>query len=176
MVVDQHAAHERLTFEEMQRGLAQGPLPRQGLLTPAMLELETREAHWAEAQAPAWARLGLELSHFGGRTWAVTAVPPILAGRDPAPVVRDLLGELADADVADDTPQWLEAALASLACRASIKQGQRLGAAELEQLVRRAAELPPPVTCPHGRPVFLSLSRRELAKHFKRGLEPLGDA
>jgi DNA mismatch repair protein MutL len=100
-------------------------------------------------------------------------VPPVLVDHDPVPVVRDLISELSKAGVPAGTPEFMEVALRSLSCRASIKSGQRLGQQELHDLVARAAALPPPVTCPHGRPVFLTISRRDLAKHFKRSAEPL---
>ena len=168
VIVDQHAAHERLNYEEMKRSLRRGPLASQGLLTPATLELSPQEAAWAQAQAGDWGRLGLEISPFGGNTWMIAAVPAVLAGRDPVPVVRDLLSELSAAGVPAGTPEFLEVALRSLACRSSLKSGQRLERRELEDLVQRAAALPPPVTCPHGRPVFLTISSQELARHFKR--------
>lgn len=172
VILDQHAAHERLTYEALKRQAASGPAPRQGLLVPATLELTPLEAAQAQAQAPAWERLGLEIAPFGGRTWSVTALPACLAGADPAPLVRELLSELSASGLPPTTPEFLETALRSLACHSSVRQGQRLSPPEMEALVRRVGELPPPVTCPHGRPVLLLLGRRELLKAFKRGLEP----
>ncbi len=173
VIVDQHAAHERLTYETMKHNLNHEALPRQGLLSPITLELTPKESSLAQSQCADWARLGLEMGPFGGNTWVVMSVPPILVDQDPAPVVRDLLSELSQAGVPSGTPEFLEVGLRSLACRASIKSGQRLGDRELQDLVARAAALPPPATCPHGRPVFLTISRRELAKHFKRSAEPI---
>ena len=173
VIVDQHAAHERLTYEKMKHGLSNGTLPGQGLLSPATMELTPKESSLAQTQQADWARLGLEMGPFGGNTWVVMSVPPILAGQDPVPIVRDLLSELSLAGVPAGTPEFLEVGLRSLACRASIKSGQRLGDRELHELVAKSAALPPPVTCPHGRPVFLKISRRELAKYFKRSAEPL---
>ncbi len=172
VIMDQHAAHERLAYEELKRGVKAGGLPGQALLSPVTLELTPREELWAQRQAPAWGRLGLGLEPFGGRAWLVRAMPAPLAGRDPGPLVRDLLSELATAGVSPATPEFLEVALRSLACRGAVKAGQRLSPEELADLVRRAASLPPPVTCPHGRPVFLSLDARELARRFKRTPEP----
>jgi DNA mismatch repair protein MutL len=171
VVVDQHAAHERLTYETLRRQLQAGDLPRQGLLAPASLELTPQETAWAEKQQGDWARLGLEIAPFGGRTWTVSALPAFLAGRDPAALLRDLLSEMSKSGLPPATPEFLETALRALACRASLKQGQRLAPAEMEDLVTRAAALAPPVTCPHGRPVFLLLARRDLARYFQRGSE-----
>ena len=173
VIVDQHAAHERLAYEELKAGLARGRLPGQGLLSPATLELGPQESAWAAAQQEAWSRLGLELEPFGGNTWVVRSLPVVAAGADPEELVRGLLAELGRAGLAPRTPEFLEAALKGLACRSAIKSGQQLSRGEMEGLVARAAALPPPVTCPHGRPVFLVLSRRDLARWFKRSLEPL---
>ncbi|MBI4799056.1 MAG: DNA mismatch repair endonuclease MutL [Desulfarculus sp.] len=173
VIVDQHAAHERLTYQDLRQALARGALPRQGLLAPATLELTPQETAWAERQAADWLRLGLEINPFGGRTWSVSALPAHLAGLDPAPLVRGLLAELAAAGVPPQTPEFMEVGLRSLACRGSIKQGQRLSPAEMSDLVARLAALPPPLTCPHGRPVLLTLTRRDLARHFKRTPEAL---
>ncbi|MCF8043595.1 MAG: DNA mismatch repair endonuclease MutL [Desulfarculaceae bacterium] len=172
ILVDQHAAHERLTYERLKAGLAHGEMPRQGLLTPQTLELTPGEAAWAGEQAGQWARLGLELEPFGGNTWAIRAVPPHLAGGDPRPAVRDLLSQMSASGLPVETPEFVETALRSLACHGSVRQGQRLKPAELEELVDQICTLPPPLTCPHGRPVMLLLSRHELDRSFKRGSEP----
>ncbi len=172
VIIDQHAAHERLAYEQLKAGLERGSVPRQGLLAPATLELSPQEHTWAERQAGQWGRLGLEMTPFGGRTWLVTTVPPLLLGQDPAPVVRDLLSDLAGTGVPAGTPEFMEVALRSLACRAAIKSGQRLGLQESQDLAARVAALPPPVTCPHGRPVMLTLGRAELARSFKRSFDP----
>lgn len=168
VVVDQHAAHERLAYERLARAAAEGALPSQGLLTPVILELAPRESARAEEQAEAWRRLGLELNPFGGNTWAVSAVPPNLAGGDIGAAVRDLLAELAGAGVGVDTPEFMEQSLRSLACKSAIKQGQQLKAEEAQKLLADLAGLEPPVTCPHGRPVFLAVGRFQLDRAFKR--------
>ncbi|MCB2185878.1 MAG: DNA mismatch repair endonuclease MutL [Deltaproteobacteria bacterium] len=177
VIVDQHAAHERLTYEELKAGLkAAGHAPGQGLLTPLTLELTPAEDAAAREQAPVWARLGLELEPFGGHTWAVRTVPPFWAGSDFGPPLRDLLSEMARSGLPPDTPEHLEACLVSLACRSSIKRGQRLAPAEMAHLVARLGQLPPPVTCPHGRPVFLQLGFADLARYFKRTPAPADHA
>jgi len=172
VIIDQHAAHERLTFERLKGQLARGAVASQGLLAPVVLELSPQEAAWAALQAPIWARLGLEIAPFGGNAWAVRSLPALAAGADPGRLARDMLSTMSASGMPVDTPEFLEAALISLACHGSIRQGQQLSRPEMDELVRACAQLPPPVTCPHGRPVFLSLGRRELARCFKRGSEP----
>ena len=168
VLIDQHAAHERLTYERLKAGLSRGELPRQGLLSPLTLDLSPGEAAWAGEQLEQWSRLGLELEPFGGATWAIRAVPPHLAGGDPRPAVRDLLSQMSVSGLAVDTPEFLETALRSLACHGSVRQGQRLKPRELEELVDQVCLLTPPLTCPHGRPVMLLLTRHELDRQFHR--------
>ncbi|MCF8032139.1 MAG: DNA mismatch repair endonuclease MutL [Desulfarculaceae bacterium] len=168
VLIDQHAAHERLTYERLKAGLARGELPRQGLLSPLTMELSPGEAAWASEQADQWSRLGLELEPFGGATWAIRAVPPHLAGGDPRPAVRDLLSQMSASGLEVETPEFVETALRSLACHGSVRQGQRLKPRELEELVDQICALPAPLTCPHGRPVMLMLTRHELDRQFRR--------
>ena len=172
VIIDQHAAHERMSYEELKEALSHGDAPSQGLLAPVTLDLSPTEAVWAREQAPDWRRLGIGLQPFGGNTWLIDSVPTLLAGKDPAPVVRDLLSELASSGVSAATPEFLELALRSLACHRSVRAGQRLGRGQMEHLLKRLMKLPQPVTCPHGRPVMLRISARELARQFKRGAEP----
>jgi DNA mismatch repair protein MutL len=168
VIIDQHAAHERLSYEQLLGALEGKTMPSQGLLVPRTLELTPQEAGWAANQAPAWAKLGLIMEPFGGNTWAVREVPPLMAGADPGPIMRNLLAEMAACPVPADRPEYLEEAVKSLACRGSIKSGQRLGEEEARRLVAKMAALAPPVTCPHGRPVMLTIGRAELTKAFKR--------
>jgi DNA mismatch repair protein MutL len=95
-------------------------------------------------------------------------VPPHLAGGDPRPAVRDLLSQMSASGLRVDTPEFLETALRSLACHGSVRQGQRLKPEELEELVDQICALPAPLTCPHGRPVMLLLTRHELDRQFRR--------
>jgi DNA mismatch repair protein MutL len=166
LIIDQHAAHERLNYEELRQALEAGEAPGQTLLTPAPLSLTPQEAALAEAAAPSWLRMGLELIPFGPRSWAVQAVPPSWAGLDPAPLVAELLHEMLL--LPPHHPEFLEKSLRKLACRRSVLQGMHLAMPAMRDLVRRLLQLPPPLTCPHGRPVVLRISRQELNKGFLR--------
>jgi DNA mismatch repair protein MutL len=166
LIIDQHAAHERLNYEELRRALESGEAPGQTLLSPAPLALTPREAALAEAAASSWMRMGLELIPFGPRSWAVQAVPPAWAGLDPAPLVAELLHEMLL--FPPHHPEFLEKSLRKLACRKSVLQGMQLAMPAMHDLVKRLFQLPPPLTCPHGRPVVLRISRQELKKSFLR--------
>ena len=166
LIIDQHAAYERLNYEELKSALRDGVAPGQPLLKPLPLNLGPQEYALAVEAAPAWLRLGLELVVFGPATLAVQAVPAHWAGQDPAPLLQQLLAEVALAEV--DTPEFLEKSLSSMACKKSVLQGQHLSLPAMQDLLDRLFKLPPPLTCPHGRPVALGIDSRNLLRAFQR--------
>ncbi len=184
VLVDQHAAHERLTHEALAAQLVAGGVRAQALLVPAVVELAAADAARLVAQAPALARLGLELEGFGPGTVLVRALPALLGTPDPAPLLRDLADELAEWDAGGDGPgdtpgdgetpaaalrARLDAALARLACHGSIRAGRRLRAEEMDALLRRMEATPRAATCSHGRPTVLTFAAGDLAALFRRG-------
>jgi len=169
VIVDQHAAHERLIYNMLCSQQQKGkPIPCQRLLNPVNLELTPQEVVWVKQQRDDWERLGLDLAHFGGYTWSINAIPVFLIGCDPVVLVRDLLTKMYISGLLPDTPDFLEKAMRILACQSSLRQGQRLSLTEMRNLVQRIVKIPPPVTCPHGRPVFLLLRQCDVARYFKR--------
>ena len=177
VLVDQHAAHERLTHEALRRQLEAGGVRQQPLLLPAVVDLSpSRCARLLEA-APTLARLGLDIEGFGIGAILVRALPAALGAPDPAPLLRDLADELDDTPgdmgpndmgVATALDQRLDAALARLACHGSIRAGRRLQPAEMDALLRQMEATPRAATCSHGRPTVLTLSRAEIEKLFGR--------
>ena len=180
VLVDQHAAHERLTHEALRAQMLEGGVRAQPLLVPAVVDLPPADAARLRARAPALARLGLELEEFGPGAVLVRALPALLGAPDPAPLLRDLAEQLGEWDAeapaetaADDAPAEalsarLEAAIARLACHGSIRAGRRLAPAEMDALLRQMEATPRAATCSHGRPTVLKLSRNELAALFGR--------
>ena len=169
-VIDQHAAHERITFERLKKGLAQGGLSGQGLLTPETLELSPTQAVAMEKLQPALARFGFELSPFGGDTYVLRAVPGVLAGYDGARVVLDII-EQAAADIGggkEGLENLEDALLSSLACHASVKASDYMTLPEMDRLLRDLLNCEVPTNCPHGRPLIFSISRRDIEKRFHR--------
>ena len=112
--------------------------------------------------------LGLELEGFGAGAVLVRALPAALGSPDPAPLLRDLADELAEAGEATALAAWLDAALARLACHGSIRAGRRLQQAEMDAMLRQMEATPRAATCSHGRPTFLKLSRAEIERMFGR--------
>ncbi len=169
VLVDQHAAHERLTHERLRAEHASGAVRAQALLLPEVVELPPAEARALGAAAGSLATLGLELEPFGAGAVLVRAVPALLGSASVAPLLRDVAeGLLAEGE---DTalPDRLDAALARMACHGSIRAGRRLGAAEMSALLRAMEATPRAATCSHGRPTYLKLARSELERMFGRG-------
>ncbi len=168
VVVDQHAAHERLTQERLAREWAAGGVRAQPLLLPAVVELTPAEAERVLAQAEALARLGLEIEAFGPQAVLVRALPAALGAPEPGPLLRDIADELGESGTEAALTARLDAVLARLACHGSIRAGRRLQAAEMDALLREMEATPRAATCSHGRPTFIRLRRAEIERLFGR--------
>ena len=170
VLVDQHAAHERLTHEALAAQHKAGGVRAQPLLLPAVVDLAPPDVARLLAEADALAQLGLELEGFGPGAILVRALPALLCAGgapDPAPLLRDLADELAEG-TATALDSRLDAAIARLACHGSVRAGRRLNAAEMNALLRQLEATPRAATCSHGRPTVLKLSRAELEALFSR--------
>jgi DNA mismatch repair protein MutL len=168
ILVDQHAAHERLTQERLSAELRAGGVRAQPLLLPAVVELPAGDAARLVARAGELAALGLELEGFGPGAVLVRAVPALLGAPDPGGLVRDIAEELAEAGEQTALSARLDAAVARLACHGSIRAGRRLTLPEMEALLRAMEATPRAATCSHGRPTFLRLGPGELERLFGR--------
>ncbi|WP_419730371.1 DNA mismatch repair endonuclease MutL [Lichenicola sp.] len=173
VLVDQHAAHERLTHERLRDQYLQGAISAQRLLLPEVVDLPGRDAERLMAFAGSLAAFGIEIEPFGGRAVLLRSVPALLGNPDPKALLRDLAEELGADELA--TPQEtgtltgrLDAVIARMACHGSIRAGRRLGVAEMESLLRQMEATPRAATCSHGRPTYLKLSRAEIERMFGR--------
>jgi DNA mismatch repair protein MutL len=168
VLVDQHAAHERLTHEALREQMLDGGARSQPLLLPAVVDLSQADAARLLARGTELARLGLEIEAFGPGAVMVRALPAALGSPEPGPLLRDLADELAEFDEATALVARLDAVIARLACHGSIRAGRRLNAAEMDALLRQMEATPRAATCSHGRPTFLKLSKAEIEKLFGR--------
>ena len=168
VLVDQHAAHERLTHEALREQFAAGGVRAQPLLLPAVVDLPPADAARLVAHAAELSGFGLEIEGFGAGAVLVRALPAALGAPDPAPLLRDLADELAEGGEATALAARLDAVLARLACHGSIRAGRRLSQSDMDALLRRMEATPRAATCSHGRPTFLKLSRAEIEKLFGR--------
>jgi DNA mismatch repair protein MutL len=168
VLVDQHAAHERLMHEQLRAQFLQGEVRTQPLLLPAVVEMPVLDAARLAEAAPTLARLGLEIEGFGGGALLVRAMPALLGNPDPAPLLRDLAAELAEWEEATALDRKLDAAIARMACHGSIRAGRRLKPEEMSALLRQMEATPRAATCSHGRPTFLRFGKPEFEKLFGR--------
>jgi DNA mismatch repair protein MutL len=169
VLLDQHAAHERILFEQMLNRIEKGGLaPSQKLLLPETVELPPRDAQFLREQLAVLTKLGVGLSEFGERTFLLDALPPFVKSADPRRFVFDLVDELRAAGREVNLARLGEHTVAKTVCRHAVKANDPLGGPELENLVEDLRRCTMPYTCPHGRPTLIEMNYRELEKKFGR--------
>jgi DNA mismatch repair protein MutL len=168
ILVDQHAAHERLVLERMKRAAANGGVHAQALLLPEVVELDEPACDRLEARAAELAEFGLDLERFGPAAMLVRATPAPLGQGDIHGLVRDLADELAAFDQALSLKERLEHVAATMACHGSVRAGRTLSVAEMNALLREMEVTPHSGQCNHGRPTWVKLSKIDLEKLFGR--------
>jgi DNA mismatch repair protein MutL len=168
ILVDQHAAHERLVLERMRRAMANGGVARQALLLPEVVELDEPACDRLEDRAAELAEMGLELERFGARAILVRATPAILGHGDVKGLVTDLADELAAFDDALALKERLDHVAATMACHGSVRAGRILSVAEMNALLREMEVTPHSGQCNHGRPTWVKLAHGDIEKLFGR--------
>ena len=168
VLMDQHAAHERILFEQMLNRLESGDVPSQRLLLPETVELSVRDAHFLREQLPVLSRLGVGLSEFGERTFLLDSLPPMVKAPDSRRFVLELVDELKAVGQQVNSQRLGEHTIAKTVCRHAVKANDPLGGPELENLVNDLRHCAMPYTCPHGRPTLIEMNYRELEKKFGR--------
>ncbi len=168
VIVDQHAAHERLTEERLRQALAGGGVARQGLLIPEVVELDEAAAARLAARAGDLAELGLLVEPFGAGAVVVREVPALLGGADVAGLIRDLADDLAEDGDALALKDRLGRVCATMACHGSVRAGRRLTADEMNALLRAMETTPHSGQCSHGRPTYVELKRADIERLFGR--------
>lgn len=163
-LIDQHAAHERVLFEEICAARQRRALDSQGLLEPTMVELSPRQQEIILAHYEVLSEHGFQLEPFGERTYLVRAVPAVLAGKDLSRAFAEFVDTL-DEEAAVDQHDRVAF---SLACHAAVRAGQSLTVEEMRELVRQLEQAEVPHTCPHGRPTMIHMSTALLEKEFRR--------
>ncbi len=168
VIVDQHAAHERLVYEKLKTQMAQNGVASQALLIPEIVELPAeRHAQLLEA-APELAKLGLVLEDFGGSAICVRETPAILGQVNAGAMIRDVCDELADMDQTQTLKDRIEAILSRVACHGSIRSGRIMRAEEMNALLREMEATPHSGQCNHGRPTYVELKLSDIERLFGR--------
>ena len=168
VIVDQHAAHERLVYERMKEAMAASGVARQLLLIPEVVELEEAAVSRLSARAPELVELGLVLEPFGTGAVVVREVPALLGEIDVQGLVRDLADELAELGQAFSLKEKLEDFCGTLACHGSVRAGRRLTSAEMNALLRQMEATPHSGQCNHGRPTYVELKLADIERLFGR--------
>jgi DNA mismatch repair protein MutL len=169
LLIDQHAAHERVAFEQLKAQFAGGCVESQGLLFPETLELSFREGAAMEEHLAHFIRLGFAPEPFGGATWLLKGAPRLLAGGDYVRTFRDILEELLTLGRSRSFADALEDILARIACHSAVRGAHPLTTAEIRALFARMDAAGFASNCPHGRPVLCRITLGEIEKMFKRG-------
>ena len=168
VIVDQHAAHERLVFEAMRKALDAERLPSQVLLIPEIIDLPEEDCDRLVAHAAELDRLGLSIERFGPGAVAVRETPAMLGEVDATSLVRDLADEIAEWNTAGGLRGKLEYVAATMACHGSVRAGRRLKPEEMNALLREMEATPGSGTCNHGRPTYIELKLSDIEKLFGR--------
>lgn len=168
ILVDQHAAHERIVFEALLNRYKRMDVQSQSLAVPEVLELSHKEALVLESIMTDLADLGIRVEPFGGTSFVIKAVPVLVAQKHVGPMVVEMVEKISQANGTGLKDDWLEDALATMACHRSLRGGQSMSLKEMTALVAQLFTCENPMHCPHGRPVFVSFDARSLEKLFKR--------
>jgi DNA mismatch repair protein MutL len=168
VIVDQHAAHERLVYERMKVEAAAGGVARQALLLPEVVELEPAEAERVAARAEELSELGLVIEPFGPGAILVRETPAMLGEVDAAGLIRDIADDLAENGAALALKERLAEVASTMACHGSVRAGRRLTAAEMNALLRQMEATPHSGQCNHGRPTYVALKLSDIEKLFGR--------
>ena len=168
VIVDQHAAHERLVYEKLKAQMAENGVAAQALLIPEIVELSDNEAAHLLEIADDLSKLGLTIEPFGGGAIAVRETPAILGEVNAAAMIRDILDELSDQGDSASVQARIEAILSRVACHGSIRSGRRMQAAEMNALLREMEATPLSGQCNHGRPTYVELKLADIERLFGR--------
>jgi DNA mismatch repair protein MutL len=168
IIVDQHAAHERLVYEALKTALHSRPLPAQMLLIPEIVDLPEEDVERLVSHAETLSRFGLGVEAFGPGAVAVRETPSMLGEIDVQQLIRDLADEIAEHDTSDGLKAILDHVAATMACHGSVRSGRRLKPDEMNALLRQMEDTPGSGTCNHGRPTYIELKLTDIERLFGR--------
>ncbi len=168
LLIDQHAAHERIRFEEIKRQFYGNNLQTQPLLVPVLIELPPQDGILLEQYQDSWKKLGFVIDHFGGNDYSVKEIPIVLRDSDIAKVIKDVLDEMAQFGKSGKLELFFNEVFEKVACHSAIRASQSLTMEEMNALIDQLVQYDIMLHCPHGRPVWIEFSLNELDRRFKR--------
>ena len=167
-LIDQHAAHERIAFEQLKERSKGLKTAVQRLLIPETIDVGFLEAKMLASLVPEFEKLGLEIEHFGGNTFVVKTVPDILSGRPVKPVIMEIVEKMIKTGFASGLEKAMDEFLISLACHSVIRANQSLTEVQIKGLLEQLENCENPSHCPHGRPTWIKWTIKDLEKSFGR--------
>jgi DNA mismatch repair protein MutL len=168
VLVDQHAAHERILFEELRRRMEEQGVPAQRLLLPQTIDLPPRDADWIDRNMSILQKMGIGIESFGPNTFKIDSLPSFLNVSDPTQFMRKVIDDLKSASNSSSAMRLGEEMIAKTVCRHAVKANDPLRYLEAEKLIQDLLECDLPYCCPHGRPTMIQISLAELEKKFGR--------
>ncbi|HEY8835189.1 MAG TPA: DNA mismatch repair protein MutL, partial [Chthoniobacterales bacterium] len=168
VLVDQHAAHERILFEELRRRMEEQGVPSQRLLLAQTFELAPRDAEWVERNAETLQKMGIGIEPFGQNAFKIDSLPTFLDVSDPVTFMRKVIDGLKSASNGSSAMRLGEDMIAKTVCRHAVKANDPLRYLEVEKLITDLLQCDLPYCCPHGRPTMIQISHAELEKKFGR--------
>ncbi len=168
ILLDQHAAHERIVFEQLKRKAHKAGSPAQKLLIPEIIDFGYSESAILEKLLPGLLEFGLEIEPFGGNTFAVKAIPALISDREIKPLIVEMVEKISDIGFADGIEKTIDDCLIMMSCHGAIRANQALSEKEMKGIIDQLALCENPSHCPHGRPIRIRWSLSELEKKFKR--------
>ena len=168
VLLDQHAAHERVLYESLSKNSAEKKHESQALLVPETFDMNFSESDLLEKMLPGFEEIGLHIEPFGGNTFVVKAVPVFLEGKEIQPVIREIVEKALETGVKSDLSGALDESLKLMACHGAIRAGQKLSELQIKGLLRQLDACQKPSNCPHGRPTWIRWGLKSLEKSFHR--------
>jgi len=168
IVIDQHAAHERIRFEEIRNLFYSRELETNPMLIPIMMELPPQDGLLLEQYQDSWEKLGFVIDHFGGNDYSIKEIPLILKDSDIPMVIREVLDEMSQFGKSGRLEEFFNQVFERMACHSSVRAGQSLSSHEMDSLIDQLVNLNIQLYCPHGRPILIEIELNELDKRFKR--------
>lgn len=168
ILIDQHAAHERIRFEEIRNQFYDRNLVSHPLLIPIMMELPPQDGLILEQNQESWEKLGFIIDHFGGNDYSIKEIPVILKDADVPAVIREVLDEMAQFGKSGKMEDFFNEVFEKMACHSAIRAAQHLSFQEMQSLMDQLSNLDLQLYCPHGRPILIEIGLNELDKRFKR--------
>jgi DNA mismatch repair protein MutL len=168
VLVDQHAAHERILFEDLRRKMEEQGVPTQKLLLPQTFDLPPRDADWIERNLSTLEKMGIGIESFGPNTFKIDSLPTFLNVLDPTRFMNKVIDDLKSVSNSSSAMRMGEEMIAKTVCRHAVKANDPLGYLEVEKLIRDLLDCDLPYCCPHGRPTMIQISLTELEKKFGR--------